>query len=98
MRVETGLGVLAFVGCALGVSLGNGCGLDCECPEFPLIPKETAVLMPLQIRGTHPLDSGPPLAVMPDTGSLQVTGDTVVVEYQQGGVHHRVVYEVLPRR
>jgi len=84
MRRESVLMVATFVTCALGGILWNGCD-PCECPGIP------------RLHGRYLADSGPPLAVMPESGSLQVTGDTVVVEYQQAGVSHRVVYDVLPR-
>jgi hypothetical protein len=96
MKRETRLMAVTFAACALGGSLWNGCD-PCDCPDPPRLPAATPVLMPLRVQGGYQRDSGPPHAVMPESGSFQVTGDTVVIEYQQTGVTHRVLYDVLPK-
>ena len=96
MRRETVLMVTTFVTCALGGSLWNGCD-TCECPEIHRLPAVTSARTPLSVGVQHQADSDAPIAVIPESGSLQVTGDTVVVEYRQAGVNHRVVYDVTPR-
>lgn len=95
MKRESLLLVATFGACALGGSLWNGCVDDCRCPETTRLPEATDVLPALRVRGRDQPED-PPVAVVPTPGSLQITGETVVVTYRQGGVDHRVVYDIIP--
>lgn len=83
---------------ALGVGL-TACWMDdCNCPSTPPRPTAQAPLSRLQVASFDSRGDLAPLAVKPESGTLEVTGDTVVIEYQQAGVQHRVLYDVVGPR
>ena len=80
---------------ALGVGL-TACWIDeCKCPSTPPRPTAQAPLSRLEVASFDSRGGFGPLTVKPENGTLEVTGDTVVIQYQQAGVQHRVVYEVV---
>jgi hypothetical protein len=77
----------------------NGCDLgDCNCLPTPPRPQVQAPLPGLEIQSYDSAGNAAQLPVMPEAGTLEVTGNTVVIVYRQAGVQHRVVYDVAERR
>jgi hypothetical protein len=78
----------------LGAAL-NGCdALDSSCPPVLPRPGAQAPLPRLLIRSYDARGNPAQLPVAPESGSLEVTGDTVIILCTQAGVQHRVVYDV----
>ena len=77
--------------------LASSCGLsDCECPvaEHPLEQSGYSISEVREYDGTgNAVD--PALKI--DTGTVDVTRDTVRIEYDHDDVHHVVLYDVVPR-
>ena len=86
--------LLAFAGSAVVGALSSGCGPMCECSPTPQSP---APQSPLPVRSFFSVnDAGKDLSSSdPESGTVEVTGNTVVIRYDTGGVHHEVVYDVV---
>lgn len=91
----------SFFGAAL---VGSAVSCGCDCPDTPARPRATPPLTiemidspELSLLGgvdsTLP-DGGIRRAIMPSSGTLEVTGEEVILVYQQDDVEHRVVYSV----
>jgi hypothetical protein len=92
-------GFLAF-GLAFLVSLGFGnvgCefGSDCDCPATPPQPATQAPIEGLTISSYGEDGNEVASEVEPDQGSIEVTGNAVVIRYRQGAADHEVRYTVL---
>jgi hypothetical protein len=90
---------VAFTASAALAMLSSGCafGDDCDCPSYSPRPRAQA---PLEDLGVASYDERGNLAetpVKPEGGTIEVTGDAVLIVYQQGGVEHRVRYAVTGR-
>jgi len=83
-----------FLSCALAGSLWTGCDDPCSCPEQTPRPPAASGLMRLSVWAPPLADGGSSTVVAPQSGSLTVTADTVVIRYRQSGVDHEVVYAV----
>lgn len=92
--------VLAAFVAAFGLAAGLGAvtascsGDSCDCPETPALPDAQAALPITQAWGTEGADLAAP-PVDPTGGTLEITGETVVLHYNDGGAEHEVVYDVL---
>jgi hypothetical protein len=86
----------------------DGCCYDCDCPDLtapppmsrPLTLQSVSVYGDAGTISSFELDAGismPPTTttVMPESGSVQVTGEQVVITYRQQDQEHRVVYTVI---
>jgi hypothetical protein len=83
----------AFGLCAALGSAAASCS-PCDCPAPPDRPGAQASL---PIKDAMSYDSQGNLAVLtinPVGGTVEVTGDTVVVRYEEAGVQHEVTYSV----
>jgi hypothetical protein len=94
---------LAF-GTAFGVSVligfvASGCASNtCECPPRRLRPEPQSALPDLHVLNADESGNFAVSPVRPEGGTLEVTGDSVIIQYAQDGVAHRVVYEVVSPR
>jgi hypothetical protein len=90
--------VAAFaVSSGLGILI-HGCDLQCNCTPTPALPEAQAPLPGLEIQSYDRQGNNAQLPVNPENGTIEVTGNTVVISYQQAGVTHRVVYDVVGPR
>jgi hypothetical protein len=86
---------------ALGVSYGSGvatsgCYLsDCDCPHTPERPSPNGPLPKLEVHSYDSRTNLAPITVAPTQGTLEVLGDSVAIAYEQDGVRHDVVYDVV---
>jgi hypothetical protein len=78
----------------VGTALTGCWSSDCNCSPTPARPEVQRPLAGLKLKSYDTRGELADLAVKPEGGSVEVTGDTIVFLYQQDGVHHRVVYEV----
>ena len=79
---------------ALGAALTGCWSDDCNCGQIPPRPE---VQLPLTGLNVSSYDSRGEIAdtpVKPESGTLEVTGNTVVIRYQQAGAQHQVTYQV----
>jgi hypothetical protein len=88
----------AFVVSASLASLATGCFDDCTCDPTPARPEVQAALSGLEVASYDRQGGAAELLVEPANGTLEVTGDTVVIRYQQGDAQHEVVYDILGTR
>ena len=87
--------LLAFAGSAAVGALSSGCGGPmCDCSPTPQSP---APQSPLPVRSFFSVnDAGKDFSSSdPESGTVEVTGNTVVIRYDTSGVHHEVVYDVV---
>lgn len=89
-----------FFGSAVLGGFWNGC---CNCPDFPQRPPAlptltTLYISPASLFSAPPSDGGvsssPYGYFEPMPGSLEVTGENVIISYRDRDVDHRVVYRV----
>jgi hypothetical protein len=86
--------------CTFALSAGLGLAIhgcdhqDCSCPPTPPHPQPQAPLPKLEITSYDSAGNGAAIPVKPEDGTIEVTGDQVVLSYRQSGVTHRVVYDV----
>ncbi len=74
-----------------------GCGSedpDCGCRATPERPEPQGPLSGLDVVGFDAHGEYADLVVAPAEGTIEVTGDTVVIRYRQEAVEHTVVYDV----
>jgi len=84
-----------FVASALSGWLGAGCfGGDCECPRTPERPAAQGPLRSLDVQSFDQTGNDAELEVKPESGTLEVTGDAVVIRYLQAGADHEIRYAV----
>jgi hypothetical protein len=67
---------------------------DCTCLPTPARPERQGPLAGLELASYDDKGQSVEIPVKPESGTLEVTGDTVVISYLQSGTQHRVVYEV----
>jgi hypothetical protein len=90
--------LLVFAG-AFALSLGfgassSGCVMspECECPEIPARPEPQGPLADLRVTSYDEQGGAGETDVDPESGTMEVSVDGVVIVYQQASVEHRVVY------
>jgi hypothetical protein len=79
----------------LGLATSSCGGGDCDCLPTPERPEPSD---PLPLAETISFDDqGEPGAtdVQPESGSLEITGDQVVIRYEQEGAQLEVVYGIV---
>jgi len=74
--------------------VSSGCGSTENCGKTPNQPEAQAPLGNLRFDGYDFM----PLPVVPESGTLEVTGDEVLIQYRQGDLDYRVVYRVAGAR
>jgi hypothetical protein len=87
----------AFV-VGLVFSLGAGCSADCRCPAKSALPEAQGPLPDLVVASYDAngnLDTTP---VVPEQGSIELAGDSVLIRYTQDSVAHEVIYAVVDAR
>jgi hypothetical protein len=94
-RVIAALAGAFAVSAALGAVMTACFHDDCTCPPIPPRPAAQGPLPGLEVAGYDSRGERAELPVKPESGTLEVTGDTVVIVYRQAGVEHRVVYQVV---
>ncbi len=90
---------LAFVA-AFGISLAlgslTGCvGDDCNCPPTPARPEAQAPLADLMVASYDAEGNSAESPIVPEGGTLEVTGDGVIITYQQDSLTFRAEYDVV---
>ena len=81
---------------SLAVGSLAGCvGSDCDCPATPPRPQAQAPLADLTVASYDAQGNFAEPPIAPVAGTLEVTGDTVVIHYQQDSVTFRAVYEIV---
>lgn len=99
IREAAALFVAAFTLCGLVAGAASGCaGGDCNCPPIPEHPEAQPPLGNLGVMAFDEIGNEAAVPVSPENGTLEVTGDRVVIAYDQDGVEHRVVYDVVAPR
>ncbi len=87
----------ASFGFAAFATLG-GCTLgdDCNCPEQPDRPDPQGPLADLRVSSYDPQGNFAVPPITPEAGTLEVVGDSVVINYAQGSTTFRVEYGIIP--
>ena len=92
--------ILAFVtSLALGATAGGastGCALsgDCDCGETPPLPEAQEPLPISQAFSYDEQVNEAPVPVDLSAGTVEVTGEQVIVRYTDGATEHAVTYDV----
>lgn len=86
----------AFIVSVTLAVLGSGCVYsdDCNCPKTPPRPQAQAPLPDLEVASYDDLGALVETPVKPESGTIEVTGNSVLIVYEQDGVEHRVSYAV----
>lgn len=93
-------GLLVFGGAfTMSASLsvfGSGCSsYEDNCPATPAHPEAQEPLVDLAVASYDARGESAEIEVQPEAGgSIEVTGGSVVIVYQQAGVEHRITYAV----
>jgi hypothetical protein len=82
-----------FVG-TIAVITSSGCSSGENCGQGPERPKPQAVLLSLEVSSSDAMGKPLSLPVVPENGSLEVTGDQVLIRYRQGDLDYLVEYRV----
>jgi hypothetical protein len=98
--IRGALVLLAAFGLSSGLAiLIQGCDFsDCNCTPTPALPQAQAPLPGLEIKSYDSSGNDVVIPVQPQNGTIEVTGNSVAISYQQAGVTHRVVYDVVGPR
>jgi hypothetical protein len=76
--------------------LASGCAFsNCDCP-VPEHPLEQSGYSISEVREYDTEGNAVDPALKIDTGTVAVTRDAVRIEYDHDGVHHVVLYDVVP--
>lgn len=98
--------VLCFVA-AIAISAAiqsqlTGCllplGDDCNCPPRPERPERQVALLIDGATAFSAAGNGDVLPVDPHGGTVEVTGDELIVRYEKNGMQREIVYAVEPAR
>jgi len=90
--------VAAFGICAALGSATSACLYDCDCPGTPERPTSQQALPIVSASNFTAEGNEGVLAISPVGGTLSVTGDTVVIQYNEAGIDHNIVYTVVGPR
>ena len=88
----------AFVAAVVSGQLAAGCGDSCNCDTTPPRPQAQPPLTRLEVASYDSRGEIAELPFTPQGGTLEVTGDTVVISYQHAGADHRILYQVVGPR
>jgi hypothetical protein len=69
---------------------------DCGCPPLQARPDPQGPLRTIGISFGDDSAGSIAFELQPERGGVSVGVDELIIEYQEGGVDHRVRYEVLP--
>jgi hypothetical protein len=89
--------VVATLLSATITSLSSGCvigGGDCECPVTPDRPGRQAALPIDEASAFNEGGNDDPLPTDPIGGTVDVTGDQLVIRYTHAGAVREVIYDV----
>jgi hypothetical protein len=97
MRRVLGVFAATFLLGASASLISSGCALSgtCDCP-VPGEPMEQSGYTIKEVREYDEQGNGVVPQLQIDTGTIDVTRDTVQIEYDHDGVHHVVLYDVVP--
>ena len=92
--------LLCLLGAAcLGAALAQlgACvqGDDCDCPPMPELPAVQAALPIREAQAYTAAGDDDVLPVDPRGGTLEITGEQVILRYDRDGTAHEVVYDVV---
>lgn len=96
MRVAIGFIVAAVVSAAVNSQL-TGCSLsggDCSCPPTPERPDRQAALLIDEVSAWDAFGNDDALHADPRGGTVDVTGEQLVIRYERDGMPRVVVYDV----
>lgn len=98
--IRSVLVLLAAFGLSSGLAiLIQGCDFsNCNCTPTPALPQAQAPLPGLEISSYDSSGNAVVIPVQPENGTIEVTGNSVAISYQQAGVTHRVIYDVVGTR
>ena len=82
----------ALVGSIAAIT--TGCGSGENCAPTPSRPEAQAPLPNLSVHREDQQGQPVTLPVVPENGSLEVTGDQVLIRYRQDDLDYRVEYRV----
>jgi hypothetical protein len=86
-------GAFTLVG-TIALITSSGCSFGENCGQGPDRPAPQAALSNLEVSSVDGLGNPVILPVVPENGSLEVTGDQVLIRYRQGDLDYLVEYRV----
>jgi hypothetical protein len=89
--------VTAFGICAVLGGATPACN-PCDCPATPERPDAQQALMINYAVNYNSEGNEGELAINPEGGTLEITGDSVVIQYNEAGIDHTIVYAVVGPR
>ncbi len=96
LKAEHGAFACCFVvASAISVAAGGCSGMSENCQSFSDFPEAQAPLMNVEFSSYDGSGNATPLAFEPRDATLEVTGATVVIQYDADGVAYDVEYEVV---
>lgn len=96
MRAAIGFIVAALVSAALNSQL-TGCllsGNDCNCPPTAPQPQRQTALLIDEVSSWDVSGNDDALPADPRGGTVDVTGDQLVIRYERDGMLREVVYDI----
>ncbi len=97
MRAAISFVVAAVLSAAIHTQL-TGClfagGDDCNCPRTPERPERQAPRLIDEVSAFNALGNDDALPLDPRGGTVEVTGDQLVIRYEHDGMPREVVYAV----
>jgi hypothetical protein len=95
MRSEIVAFAASFVIVGLASASMPGCIRDDGCSATPDRPPPSGPIGNMKVIGYDDTLIQAPLSLSPQNGTVQITGETVVIQYTQDAVNYRVEYKVL---
>ncbi|HVJ18058.1 MAG TPA: hypothetical protein VM686_21710 [Polyangiaceae bacterium] len=98
--VKHALAFAAAFGMSLALGSLTGCAGedDCTCLPVPARPEVQSPLTDLTVASYDSVGNSAESPIIPEAGTLEVTGESVVITYQQASVTFRVEYDVVGPR
>jgi hypothetical protein len=84
----------SFLLVGLASTIMPGCVRGDDCPDIPDHPTPVAPIGNLKVIGYDDTLIQTPLPITPQSGSVEVTGEKVVILYTQDTIDYRVEYAV----
>ena len=78
----------------IAILTSSGCSSGENCGQGPDRPDPQAALSNLRVSSVDAMGNPVSLPVVPENGSLEVTGDQVLIRYRQGDLDYLVEYRV----
>lgn len=76
---------------------GSGCD-PCDCPDTPPRPEANGPYTWLSVIAYGPDGELTEYPVQPEEGSLEITGEKLIVSYEQADTQHVVTYRIVGPR